>query len=92
MAHPQLRAPTEFVKPGSGQQSLPELDHSDCFLCERGGDQLWSPHVISSPYISESEGKPGWGEKDWQNGSEESWGITLSCKTSHPKPIACLQD
>ncbi|XP_044058417.1 uncharacterized protein LOC122878942 [Siniperca chuatsi] len=72
-ARSQCRASMEFVKPGSGQQSLPEFDHSGCFLSERVGDLLWAEHVICNPYASETKGKAGWGEGEWQSGREESW-------------------
>lgn len=72
MAHPQFRAPMEFVKPGSFSLNSTVQTAS----CVWGGvDPLWSEHVIGKPCTSESEGKPGWGEKEGQNGSEESCGI-----------------
>lgn len=69
----QCKAPTELVKPGSGQQYLTEFDHLGCFLCERVGDLLWADHVICNPYASETKGKASVREGEWQSGSEESW-------------------
>ncbi len=73
MAQLQFRPLMECVKPGNEQQSPPGLDHSGCFLCEKGGDLLWAEHVICHPYHFETDGNPDSGEAEWQNRSEESW-------------------
>lgn len=83
----QERAPVEFIKPGSGQQSVHESDHSGCLPCERVGDLLWAERVICNPFASETGRKAGRREGERPTGNEESW---RSHRTSPPATSSIL--